>query len=141
MERHARETYPEECCGFLIGRIGEPARVVEARRAKNVATANRPSRYIIDSLELLHADDEVRARGHDVVGIYHSHPDHPAAPSEFDRSRASPWYSYVIVSVVDGEPRETTAWKFNESTKRFDREEVVRKGNRTTRNNSARRRN
>src|SRR5205823_732579 len=83
MEGHAREAFPEECCGFLLGRLSEPRRVEEAKRAKNVAVADRSRRYEIDPLELLHADDDARARGLDLVGIYHSHPNHPAAPSEF----------------------------------------------------------
>src|SRR5256885_11188184 len=58
--------------------------------------------------------------------IYHSHPNHPAVPSEFDRSRATPWYSYVILSIVGREPQEVAAWRFDESTKRFEREEMVR---------------
>jgi proteasome lid subunit RPN8/RPN11 len=99
--------------------------VLEARRAKNMATENRVRRYAIDPLELLHADDEARGRGLDVVGIYHSHPNHPAAPSEFDRSRATPWYCYVILSIVDRKPREMTAWRFDDSTKRFQPEDLI----------------
>jgi proteasome lid subunit RPN8/RPN11 len=98
--------------------------VLEARRAKNVATEDRVRRYVVDPLELLHADDDARGRSLDVVGIYHSHPNHPAAPSEFDRSRATPWYTYLIVSIVDREPREMTAWRFDDSTKRFESEEL-----------------
>ncbi len=87
MEGHAREAFPEECCGFLLGHVSEPRRVEEAKRAKNVAVADRTRRYEIDPLELLHADDDARTRGLDLVGIYHSHPNHPAAPSEFDGDR------------------------------------------------------
>jgi proteasome lid subunit RPN8/RPN11 len=126
IEDHARDAFPEECCGFLFGRPGEPKRIIEARRAKNIAPEDRDRRYVIDPLELLHADDEARTRDLDLVGIYHSHPNHPAVPSEFDRSRATPWYSYLILSIVDREPRERTAWRFNESTKRFEREEILR---------------
>src|SRR3989449_8770122 len=81
---------------------------------------------MVDPLELLRADDAARKRGLDLIGIYHSHPNHPAVPSEFDRSRATPWYSYVILSIVDREPQELAAWRFDESTKRFEREEMVR---------------
>jgi proteasome lid subunit RPN8/RPN11 len=126
IEEHARDAFPEECCGFLLGHGGERKRIAEALRAKNVATEDRARRYVIDPLELLHADDEARTRGLDLVGVYHSHPNHPAVPSEFDRSRASPWYSYVILSIVDREPQELAAWRFDESTKRFEPEEIVR---------------
>ena len=132
IERHAKEAFPEECCGFLIGREGQPRRVLEARGAKNVATEDRVRRYVIDPLELLHADDDARRRGLEVVGIYHSHPNHPAAPSEFDRSRATPWYTYVILSIVDRDPRDMTAWRFDDSTKRFELEELVRRRSKAT---------
>ena len=115
IEDHARDAYPEEGCGFLFGRMSEPRRAVESRRARNVATEDRSRRYTIDLLELLRADDDARKKRLDLIGIYHSHPDHPAAPSEFDRSRATSWYSYVIVSVVDRQPKETTAWSFDEA--------------------------
>lgn len=139
IEDHAREAFPEECCGFLIGHLSERKRVVEARRGKNVAPENRARRYVVDPLELLHADDEARAGGLDLVGIYHSHPGHPAVPSEFDRSHATPWYSYVIVSIEDREPREIAAWLFDESTQRFEREEMVRTATKTTRRKSTKR--
>jgi proteasome lid subunit RPN8/RPN11 len=124
IEDHAREASPEECCGFLIGSGGKPRRVVEARRAKNVASENRTRRYQVDPLELLHADQAAREKGLDLIGIYHSHPNHPAAPSEFDRSHATSWFIYVILGVRDGEPQELTAWRFDESTQRFEAEEI-----------------
>jgi proteasome lid subunit RPN8/RPN11 len=125
IEDHARDAYPEEGCGFLIGQMSEPRRVEASRRAQNVAVANRSRRYTIDPLELLHADDDARKRGLDLIGIYHSHPDHPAAPSEFDRSRATSWYSYVIVRVVDRQPKEATAWRFDEAAGVFRPQELV----------------
>jgi len=122
----------------LIGHEGEPRQVLEARRAKNVATEDRFRRYGIDPLELLHADDEARDRGLDLIGIYHSHPNHRAAPSEFDRSRATPWYSYVILSIVDRKPREIAAWRFDDSTKRFEPEELIRGRSKATTRRSSR---
>lgn len=123
---HARETYPEECCGGLLGRAGEPRRALLARRMKNAATEDRSRRYVIDPLDLLHADDDARSRGLDLIGIYHSHPDHPAEPSEFDRSHASSWYSYLILSIVRGVPEALTAWRYDDSSGRFLPEEIVR---------------
>jgi proteasome lid subunit RPN8/RPN11 len=125
IEDHARATYPEECCGFLLGSAGEPRRVVESQRARNAAPEQRTRRYVIDPLELLRADDAARARGLDLIGIYHSHPDHPAEPSEFDRSRAVGWYTYVILGIENRKPRSLTAWRFDESTHRFLPEEIV----------------
>src|SRR5206468_3681384 len=108
------------------GRRATPGRGSE--RAKNVAVADRTRRYEIDPLELLHADDDARTRGLDLVGIYHSHPNHPAAPSEFDRSRASLWYAYVIVGVTDGTARMITAWRLDETSEQFLQEEIVGRG-------------
>jgi len=125
IQDHAREAYPEESCGFLIGLSGVPRRVDESRRARNVAAENRSRRYMIDPLELLRADDEARKKNLDLIGIYHSHPDHPAAPSEYDRARAASWLSYVIVSVVDRQPKEVTAWQFDETGVSFRPEEIV----------------
>jgi proteasome lid subunit RPN8/RPN11 len=122
---HAKATYPEECCGFLLGSEGEPRRVIESQRAKNAAPEQRTRRYVIDPLELLRADDAARARGLDLIGIYHSHPDHPAEPSEFDRSRAVGWYTYLILGIEDRKPRAMTAWRFDESTQRFLPEKIV----------------
>ncbi|HYV08506.1 MAG TPA: M67 family metallopeptidase [Thermoplasmata archaeon] len=125
IEDHARDAFPEECCGFLFGHADESRRVVEVRLAKNVASEDREHRYVVDPLELLHADNEARAKGLELIGIYHSHPNHPAAPSEFDRSRAASWYSYLILRIVDRQPRELTAWLFDEGTRRFEPDEVV----------------
>ena len=125
IEEHARAAFPEECCGFLLGSATEPRRLVEARRAKNTAPEDRARRYVIDPLELLHTDEEARAKHLDLIGIYHSHPNHPAAPSEFDRSRAANWYSYVILSIRDRRPGDLTAWRFDESGRRFEPEEIV----------------
>jgi len=122
---HARAAYPEECCGFLLGHSDAPRRIEESRRARNVATENRARRYSIDPLELLHADDDARKKSLELIGVYHSHPDHPAAPSEYDRSRAVSWLSYVIVSVVDREPKDVTAWQFDETAWLFRPEAIV----------------
>jgi proteasome lid subunit RPN8/RPN11 len=124
IEDHAREAFPEECCGSLLGFASELRRVIEARRAKNTAVEDRARRYVIDPLELLHTDEDARAKHLDLIGIYHSHPGHPAVPSEFDRSRAASWYSYVILSIQDGQPGELTSWRYDESTRRFMPEEI-----------------
>src|SRR3989475_6122607 len=124
IQEHAIEAFPEECCGFLLGHVGEPKRVIEARRGKNIATEDRARRYIIDPLEMLHVDDDARTKGMDLIGIYHSHPNHPAVPSEFDRSRATPWYLYLILSIVDRDPREIAARRGIGATNRVAEEQV-----------------
>lgn len=120
IEAHARETYPEECCGFLIGTAGDPGRVTEARRARNVAQTDRERRYVIDPLEQLRVEKQLSETGEVVLGFYHSHPEHPAEPSEFDRSHAVPWYAwYVILSIVDRTPADLRAWAFQAETSVF----------------------
>jgi proteasome lid subunit RPN8/RPN11 len=119
IEAHAQEAFPEEGCGFLIGFSGKPRRVLEMRRARNIASEDRRRRYRVDPLELLHADDDARKQGLDLIGIYHSHPNHPAVPSEFDRSHAASWYTYVILGIDDREPRDLTAWRFDDAAERF----------------------
>jgi len=119
LHAHARESYPEECCGFLIGRKDGDARLVElSRRTPNVHPDGRGTRYTIDNRAILAVEREFR-RETRLVGIYHSHPDYPAKPSAFDAERAWPWYAYVVLAVVRGEPGDATAWAFDEDRREF----------------------
>ncbi len=123
---HGRAAYPEEGCGFLIGTEGAPRRVEEARPAGNAARESRTTRYDIDPAETFRVTKELRGTGREIVGFFHSHPDHPARPSEFDRSRAWTWYTYVIVSVEAGTPVDLRAWVLEGTEKaRAFREEDV----------------
>ena len=119
IEAHARETFPEECCGFLIGPAAEPRKVLAVRRATNVVETNRERRYVIDPRDFLAVEKELRGSGQEILGFYHSHPNHPAEPSEFDRSHAWPWYSYVILSIVDRNPADLRAWLLDGDTSVF----------------------
>jgi proteasome lid subunit RPN8/RPN11 len=88
--------------------------VTSVLRARNIAEANRERRYIVDPLQQLKVEDKLSETGEVVLGFYHSHPNHPAEPSEFDRSHAVPWYTlYVILSVVDRRPADLRAWAFD----------------------------
>ena len=82
------------------------------------------NRYLIHPETMLEAEKDARGRGVDIVGIYHSHPDHPARPSEFDREHAFPWYSYIVVSVHGGSRRDLTSWTLREDRSGFDAEEM-----------------
>ncbi|HLB67207.1 MAG TPA: M67 family metallopeptidase [Thermoplasmata archaeon] len=111
IEAHARDMYPEECCGFLLGAFGQAKRVIEVRRATNVASSDRERRYEIEGRELLAMNRLTEEDGKLLIGFYHSHPDHPARPSSFDESRGTwPGYSYVILSIVDGNPNDLRSW-------------------------------
>jgi proteasome lid subunit RPN8/RPN11 len=123
--------YPEEGCGVLIGRDeGEARRALEARSLGNALEDSRGNRYLISPEQLLAADRDARALGLEVVGFFHSHPDHPARPSAYDLEHAWPYYSYVIVSVSGGRVVDTTCWRLREDRSRFDPEpiELVREG-------------
>ena len=138
---HGARQYPNECCGMLLGRADgaakEVAEVVPLRnlrqdsaRAQDLLPLEDPgresekNRFLIDPLEQLRVEKDARARALDVLGYYHSHPDHPARPSNYDREHAWPWYSYVILSVEQGEARELTSWVLSEDRARFDPELV-----------------
>ncbi len=122
---HGAEAYPEECCGALMGEAVGGCKVVRAtRRFVNRNADSRERRYYVGPEAYREAETWGRARGLDVVGIYHSHPDHPARPSEYDRERAWPWYSYLILSVERGMPRDLTSWVLTEERDRFEGEEL-----------------
>ena len=123
---HGETTYPEECCGFLLGRSGlDDNEVHAARPATNRNENRREDRYVIHPEEFRNAERAATGAGLDIVGIYHSHPDHPARPSQTDLETATfPGYTYVIVSVRDGSAAETTAWTLAPDRSRFLSEEI-----------------
>ena len=82
------------------------------------------NRFLVFPEDVLRVEKAARQRNLDVLGWYHSHPDAPARPSEFDRQHAWPWYSYVIVSVEAGEPRRMASWRLTDDRERFDAEEI-----------------
>ncbi len=128
IRRHGADAYPEEGCGFLLGVVAEDGtyRVTDTRRAPN-RRADRPTRrYELTAEDYREADAAAREQGLDVVGTYHSHPDHPARPSETDLAEATfPGFTYVIVSVRDGEPDGLTAWTLAPDRSEFTREEIA----------------
>jgi proteasome lid subunit RPN8/RPN11 len=97
----------------------KPSHIVEARPAKNVTPENPARRYLVDPLEFLEVDKWAEQRGLDICGFYHSHPDHPCAPSEYDRKTAWEGYLYLIVAVKGGEFDEAKAWTFDGKEESF----------------------
>jgi proteasome lid subunit RPN8/RPN11 len=123
--RHGEGSYPEECCGFLIGRSDGGTTVVErVLSVGNERQESRHNRYLISPETVLAANKEARSLGFDVVGYYHSHPDHPARPSEFDRDHAWPGLSYLIISVQGGKLADTRSWRLSDDRERFEEEAV-----------------
>jgi proteasome lid subunit RPN8/RPN11 len=100
---HGAEGYPNEICGIMVGPRGE-GRVTEVRRARNIIVDRSRDRYEIDPRDHIRIQREADADGLDIVGYYHSHPDHPAQASRFDTERAWAGYVYLIVSVENGKP-------------------------------------
>ena len=127
IRQHGADTYPEEGCGFLLGRVTEDGtnRVTTLHRAANQQAENRTRRYQLTAADYRAADQAAQEQGLDVVGVYHSHPDHPARPSETDLEEATfPGFTYVIVAVHDGTPETLTAWTLAPDRSEFHREEI-----------------
>ncbi len=123
--KHAKEHYPNECCGVLVGTIEGNKRIERAYRTENINKERTRDRYEIDPGELLRIEKEAKREGQTILGIYHSHPDHPSSPSEFDRKRGWSGYSYVIIS-VDSEGRtEVRSWTFDEDDEPFREERIA----------------
>ena len=137
IHRHSERDYPHECCGALLGRVypGAPEADADGTETREVAalhaaanrreTAAAPRRFLITADDYRVIEREARARNLDVIGFYHSHPDHPARPSEYDREHALPWYSYVIVSVSAGRAGETASWILGDDRGGFGLERVI----------------
>ena len=119
---HGSETYPNECCGALIGRDG---RVTEAFPLPNTTDEGPRRRFLVRPDDYRAAEAQAKAAGGDLLCFYHSHPDHPAESSQFDLDHAWPFFSYVIISVRDGAPQDLRSWRLREDRSQFDEEELT----------------
>lgn len=145
IRQHGAQDYPRECVGVLLGKLEGDKRIVEevrplpntfdpsweaqVREEKGVqpqaaAIPGQERRYLVAPDTMFRLMREERATGVKVIGFYHSHPDHPARPSVYDRDWASPWYIYCILSVQHGQPKEFTAWQLNEAGDAFVEEKI-----------------
>jgi proteasome lid subunit RPN8/RPN11 len=126
MERHAIEAYPEECCGVLLGNEhdGEHREIVDILEITNARSDNRARRFLVTPDDYRYAEEQARTRHCSLVGWYHSHPDHPAQPSEFDREHALPWFSYVIISVMRGATDAVRSWRLTDDRSGYTEENV-----------------
>jgi proteasome lid subunit RPN8/RPN11 len=138
---HGARDYPNECCGVLLGWVNGTDKLVrevvplanlrhDLERAQallpvdDVARESERNRFLIDPQDQLKVEKDARQRGLEVLGYYHSHPDHPARPSNYDREHAWPWYSYVILAVEKGEAKALTSWVLAEDRSGFAVEPV-----------------
>jgi proteasome lid subunit RPN8/RPN11 len=121
IRRHGEETFPHECCGALIGR---GHRVTNAVALPNTTEEGPRRRFLVRPSDYRTAETRASELGGELLGFYHSHPDHPARPSQFDLDHAWPNFAYVIVSVMSGTARDMTVWFLQEDRSRFDEGEL-----------------
>ncbi len=129
--RHSEGGYPDEVCGVLLGKEVEGRRTVQTMMPieNSFSDGERYHRFLITPQAMLQAEKMARLDRLDVLGVYHSHPDSPATPSEYDRDHAA-WttWSYIIMSVREGRNAGLHAWKLREDRSAFDEEEVIIEG-------------
>ena len=124
IRRCGEGAYPAECCGALVGRVaGDVKDVIRLEPAVNRRTDD-PHRYLIPPEDVRRLEGKLRSEGLEIVGYYHSHPDHPAVPSNFDADHAWPWYSYVIVRVDRGRGADLASWVLDDDLPRMHPESL-----------------
>lgn len=123
---YGQDAYPEEGAGLLLGRAGDANRRVEAilPLANSREPGARASRYLITARDMLAAEQEAARRGLDILGVFHSHPDHPDRPSDFDRQWALPWFSYIITRVDGGRAVSSRSWRLADDRTQFHPEKL-----------------
>jgi len=123
---HAETHYPEEGAGFILGRASTDDRYVERILPiqNQFEFGDRHHRYLITPQDMIQSELEAEELGLVILGVFHSHPNHPAIPSEFDRERALPWFSYVITSVHQDGAQESRSWRLTDD-RRFEEEEIM----------------
>lgn len=123
---HGESAYPEEGAGLILGRLeGEAKVAIDILKLANVREASaRHNRYLLTPEDYLRGEQAAASRGLDVLGVFHSHPDHPNRPSEFDREWAWPWFSYLITSVQEGRAVESRSWLLAEDRSGFIEETI-----------------
>jgi proteasome lid subunit RPN8/RPN11 len=128
IEAHGERTYPRECGGMLIGRFeSDKKTVVELLPMENAMEAEQQhNRVLILPRDVLRAERYAREKRLDVVGYYHSHPDHSAVPSQFDLDHALPVWTYIIVSVEKGKAVDLRAWEMENDRSKFNVEEIIK---------------
>ncbi|HEY2649393.1 MAG TPA: M67 family metallopeptidase [Puia sp.] len=115
MKTHALTTFPDECCGFLYGNEQSDSRVIsKIWKVDNSKSGDKKRRFEISGKDYMLAEKFALENEVLLLGIYHSHPNHPAIPSEHDRVAALPYFSYIILSVKDGTIDHARSWRLND---------------------------
>ena len=119
INQHSIDNYPDEACGILLCHHEIPQQIQEVYPTRNVTIEDPARRYLVDPKDFLKADRWAEQKGLNICGFYHSHPDHPASPSEYDRKLAWEGYLYLIVSIKSGTFDEAKAWIYDSGGKCF----------------------
>ncbi len=131
MQEHAEKTFPNECCGFMFGEDGSERIIVSIMSTKNTRHGDQRRRFEISALDYINAEKYALENNIVLLGVYHSHPNHPAKPSKYDLNQAVPYFSYVIISVMDGKEEKTTSWRLNKNEE-FEEEYITLVNNHST---------
>lgn len=126
IRKSGADAYPNECCGILFGTEDGADHAVKALKPIGNAreSGEQYHRFLITAEDMMQAELEARKLGLEIIGFYHSHPDHPARPSDYDRDHALPFYSYIILRVAEGRPELMTSWRLQVSREAFDSESL-----------------
>ncbi len=119
---HGEKAYPEEGAGFLLGNEGKVERILPLENSREDGA--RHNRFLITPEDYLHAELTADRLGLSLIGVFHSHPDHPNRPSEYDREWAQPFFSYIITSVNQGKAIESRSWRLLEDRSKFEEETI-----------------
>ena len=119
---HGEQAYPEEGAGFLIGSDGRVDSILPLKNAREDEA--RHNRFLITPEDYLNAELTADRLGLSLIGVFHSHPDHPNRPSEYDREWAQPFFSYIITTVNEGKAIESRSWRLLEDRSRFEEEQI-----------------
>lgn len=127
IHRHGESAYPKEGAGLLLGYEQDGFRYVQSILILENAREDtaRHNRYLITAEDMLNGEKEAERLGQSIIGIFHSHPDHPNLPSEFDREWAIPWYSYLISSIDSGQAGESKSWRLFDDRSGFSPEDII----------------
>jgi proteasome lid subunit RPN8/RPN11 len=117
IRRHGQETYPHECCGALVGRGDQ---VIDVVALPNTTEEGPRRRFLVRPSDYREAEQRAGELGAELLGFYHSHPDHPARPSQYDLDHAWPTFAYVIVAVAAGAAGDMTVWYLKEDRSSFE---------------------
>lgn len=123
---YGEESYPEEGAGLLLGTANGNSRVVTSilKLTNSREDGARHNRFLITAQDMMRGENEAIKQGLDIIGVFHSHPDHPNQPSEFDREWAVPWYSYIITSITGGKAAGSRSWRLTDDRGAFEKEEI-----------------